>query len=430
MPTKTKVFISSTIHDFKDLRLALRHYLKSLGYEPVLSECNDFNGEIDKNSYDACLDSIKSCQYFILLIGSRVGGYYDEKNKIPITRQEYRIAYKQLLESQLKILPFVRRSVWDIREDRKALSEYLKKEWQKTKELSDQDISTIANHSGRFVNNAENIFSFIDEVVKHEEMKVAQIGNKLRPLSNWIYQFETFSEIVDALKVQLNIFTTIGELTALCNLRREIISNIQFLIEKRESDLFLGFYWLSFLKDFDINYNFETTEIQYNFMTRLKCYVTFIGTTKNISIRYAHEIINSGQVHYLDNQSGYVCLTKFGEAILQLIEQIEKFKGMEKTIFNYQQQLLKCGSKTPIDKQQKVPIGNDLLYTFKYAHDRHQDILNLSKAIVNAIDGDESFLENLKLNPISPSKEEEKRLNQEKLSIDEIEKWIKTNNCV
>ena len=39
---KPKIFISSTIYDFQDLRSALKYWFKEYGYEARLSEYNDF----------------------------------------------------------------------------------------------------------------------------------------------------------------------------------------------------------------------------------------------------------------------------------------------------------------------------------------------------------------------------------------------------
>lgn len=43
------------------------------------------------NSYEACLQSVSECDYFVLLIGTRKGGIYPVES-ISITRKEYRTA--------------------------------------------------------------------------------------------------------------------------------------------------------------------------------------------------------------------------------------------------------------------------------------------------------------------------------------------------
>lgn len=84
---KPKIFVSSTIYDFKDLRSALKYWLTEKGYEVRMSERNDFKKDSSQNSYQACLDSIEECDYFILLIGSGAGGIYSQNPLITITQK-------------------------------------------------------------------------------------------------------------------------------------------------------------------------------------------------------------------------------------------------------------------------------------------------------------------------------------------------------
>ena len=65
---KSKIFIISTIYDFQDLRSDLKYWFQEYGYEAQLSEYNDFQKDLSINSYDACLNAIENCNYYILLI--------------------------------------------------------------------------------------------------------------------------------------------------------------------------------------------------------------------------------------------------------------------------------------------------------------------------------------------------------------------------
>ncbi len=73
-PRKSRVkrptfFLSSTIYDFRDLRSALKFFLEEQGCKVLASEFNDFDKPLDGHSYEACLRSIHSADYFILVIG-------------------------------------------------------------------------------------------------------------------------------------------------------------------------------------------------------------------------------------------------------------------------------------------------------------------------------------------------------------------------
>jgi hypothetical protein len=146
-PGRPRIFVSSTIYDFRDLRSAVKFWLEKLGYDVQMSDHADFDKPLDTNSYDACLRAIDTCQYFVLFIGSRVGGPYNNIDRTSITRMEYRRAYERFKSGKLTLVPFVRREVWDIREDRKALTAYLTSEFRKIKELLPSEVDAVGNRS-------------------------------------------------------------------------------------------------------------------------------------------------------------------------------------------------------------------------------------------------------------------------------------------
>ncbi len=75
----------------------------------MASEYNDFGGNLDQHSYEACLANIDQADFFILLIGSRVGGWFDASSRISITQQEYRHAYERHRQGKLRLVTFVRK---------------------------------------------------------------------------------------------------------------------------------------------------------------------------------------------------------------------------------------------------------------------------------------------------------------------------------
>lgn len=193
-----KFFISSTIYDFSDLRSSIKYYLEQQGYPVLASEYNDFPKPLDVHSYEACIEALKSADYFILLIGSRVGGWYDEGNTVSITQQEYREAYKLHKEGKIKLMIFVRSSIWDVREDRKALQALLK-----TLDLDDEIKKKIVHHESKFLSDAEFINNFISEVCRIEDIKLSSTGGGIRPTGNWVHPFSTFSDIAQAIQTQV-----------------------------------------------------------------------------------------------------------------------------------------------------------------------------------------------------------------------------------
>lgn len=101
---RPSIFISSTIYDFRDLRSSLKYYLQSLGYDVYLSEFNDFPKPLDVSTFDAALQTLRTADYYLLLIGHRVGGFYREFDQVSITRMEYRTAYEEAMAGKMRLL--------------------------------------------------------------------------------------------------------------------------------------------------------------------------------------------------------------------------------------------------------------------------------------------------------------------------------------
>lgn len=198
---KPRVFISSTIYDFKDLRSALKYFFEENSFEVVTSENVDFPNTNKNNSYQACLDAIETCDYFVLLIGARVGGTYryktDKKTEtITITRAEYRKAYELFKQEKIKIINFIRKEIYDVKEDRKGLEKVLL-----DFALQDGDRKNIAEHESKIIKDAGEVFRFVDEVSRNAEMRQANKSDDTPyPAGNWMYQFSSFRDIVTVLK--------------------------------------------------------------------------------------------------------------------------------------------------------------------------------------------------------------------------------------
>lgn len=231
---KGKVFISSTIYDFKDLRSALKYWLTEMGYEVFESETSDFPRDSAQNSYETCLSTIEKCDWFILLIGNRVGGTLKDdetEDTISITRKEYRTAYNLFKAGKIKkIITFVRDDVWQEKEIRKKLS------------ISIPDVSKEINGcSTDNIENPEAIFSFIDEVRRVKDIKESDRSIEALPKGNWINIFSDFSEIVNTLNIELNINGNVSDLIWKANLKRECIKNLQKVFTENDG-YFRPFY--------------------------------------------------------------------------------------------------------------------------------------------------------------------------------------------
>jgi len=227
-------FISSTIYDFRDLRSALKYCLEEQGAIVLASEFNDFPKPLDQHSYDACLTAMQKADYFVLLIGSRVGGGYDEVNKISITQQEYRQAYELHKQGKMKILSFVRSEVWQYREQRNELKKLLKEE------AIDLTLSQrLLNAPSKFASDAEALANFINEVGRNAETKKALKDGSPLPTGNWIHTFSNFRDIWDVVQSQILTGLPVDNLAFRRLLTRELTEILKSgLVKFREEAIY------------------------------------------------------------------------------------------------------------------------------------------------------------------------------------------------
>ncbi|PKN73368.1 MAG: hypothetical protein CVU50_03505 [Candidatus Cloacimonetes bacterium HGW-Cloacimonetes-3] len=231
MNRKPTVFISSTIYDLKDLRSSLRWWFEKSGFRVLLSESNDFPVEPNASSYKACISAIQSTDVFVLLIGNRVGGMYDSSNRISITRQEYREARTVSENRNLQMIAFVRQELWTIKEDRKALEKYVIS--MIDSESLEEEAKSLIYHPSKIADEAEALFSFIDEVTQKKVMNDAIAGNASFPVNNWINPFSSFEDIVKTLETRLEMKSNLDSLIISHRLKRETIYNLKLLFYRK-----------------------------------------------------------------------------------------------------------------------------------------------------------------------------------------------------
>jgi len=154
-----RVFISSTCYDLKYIRENLKYFIKTLGYEPVLSEEGSVYYDPALDTQDSCLQEIPNCQMFVLIIGGRFGGAYKDTED-SITNNEYREAVK----SKIPVFALV---------DNSVLSDNFV--YQKNKANPDIDENKIMYPSA----DSTKIFGFIEEV------RTNSVNNALNPFSDF-----------------------------------------------------------------------------------------------------------------------------------------------------------------------------------------------------------------------------------------------------
>jgi hypothetical protein len=214
-----RVFLSSTIYDFRDLRSALRFWLEELGYVVLMSEVSDFERRPDSNTFDACFEAIHYCDFYILLVGERYGSIFQDG--ISVTNQEFRVAKALADRQEIAMIPFVRKSVWQEAELAAAAG----------------GASTIRTADAQSAEQMARVLAFVQELKSTTLLDAA--GNEGGNL--WIYNFDTFADIIGALRIALRANTDVTAQRALADLRKEIESNIARVVSK-QNDLPFPFH--------------------------------------------------------------------------------------------------------------------------------------------------------------------------------------------
>lgn len=139
-----RVFVSSTCYDLRYIRENVKFFIKSMGFDPVLSEEGSVFYDPTVHVQDACLAEVPNCQMFVLIIGGRFGSKYKNKPE-SIVNQEYREA----TEKKIPVFAMVEQQVY---------AEY--RVYQKNKENKEIDASKIS-YPGV---DSTKIFDFMEEV--------------------------------------------------------------------------------------------------------------------------------------------------------------------------------------------------------------------------------------------------------------------------
>jgi hypothetical protein len=330
-----RIFVSSTIYDFRDLRSALKFWLEELGYDVQMSEHADFGKVLDTNSHDACLRAIDDCDYFVLFIGARVGGMYDESQRLSITRAEYQHAYTRFKAGHLRLVPFVRKDVWDIRNDRKALAAYLRSDAMAAEELSEDTVNKIRTHPSRFATDADAIFSFIDEVTRAEEMKTAIKSGSARPDGNWIHVFDTFNDVAAVLRQSIGLRANLRRRGLVTNVMHEIAFNLRAFLAKKNGVVSpTSARWEDLRQDFmsQLNPDFLGTSSIDALIMNTFCACWLEAQSRRIQTTFLEEALRSGEFLEYNRESDAIEVGVAQGTLLRLLHEIRGYDRVSETI--------------------------------------------------------------------------------------------------
>jgi len=428
--TKPKVFISSTIYDLRDLRSSLKYWLKAFGYEVYLSEYSDFPTDSDRNSYECCFQVIDQCDYFILLIGNRIGGWFSEPERISITQEEYRRAYgKMMNDDSIKIISFVRKEIWDIREDRKELKKHLQDTAQ-FESITDDQKRSITNHPSKFVEDAEFIFSFLKEVGRHDEMKQSIQNDIPLPKGNWIYPFYEFEDIVRSLESVFGVGSNLNQKRALFLLRDEVITNLSALCESDRGEVLPKFHWAhgAYQRkqgDLEDQTPMKVSEFKHLFI------FTILNNHRGTSNHFIKKSILDGSFLAYDNSTHAYVETSLHRALMKLntfLEQIEFSISHSRNSEEFAKMYVIHNGLRQYPDSKIVPIDNMRLISPFGSYLMQKNAVLILKVLLKYIDGNENALDFYEEQLVSTqpfsSPEDTKRDESLKPTTSQIEDWV------
>lgn len=415
-------FLSSTIHDFKDLRGAVKFLLEERGCRVLASEFNDFRTPLDKHSYDACLANIDQADYFVLLIGNRVGGWFDEAEAVSITRQEYRYAYARHRRGLLRIVTLVRAEVWQMREDRKALARHLE-----DLELEDSERAAIRAYPSRFATDADVISAFITEIGRNAETAAAAKGDGERPTGNWIHLFRDFRDVHDVLAPLAFAQTTATEAAYAKALQHELLGVSAQLLSKWDGNIYdLSASLEAHLKAWPILKAQRQDDRAQIDATSWRRFSTVMMQT--LALRFDIVVLEDALTSSLflgyDAAERAYRHTPAYEAVHQLVAEIRRFNALATAetlslVIDY--------SPKNIGRPEGL-IGlptQKLAMLYSLAH-RWVNIARLSSALIRHLDG-EAFVPPSLL-PFSPIKDLDEAISQERVSANEARAFLSARN--
>lgn len=164
-----RVFISSTCYDLKYIRENLKYFIKTLGYDPILSEEGSVFFDPHMHTHEACLAEVPNCHMFVLIIGGRYGGTF-KGEEYSITNAEY----KEAVNLKIPVFALVDNAVYN--------DHHLYQENKENNSVSIEDIVFPSVDSIK-------IFDFIDEVRGHTA-------------NNALVPFKDFADIENFLRQQ------------------------------------------------------------------------------------------------------------------------------------------------------------------------------------------------------------------------------------
>lgn len=409
------IFLSSTIFDFRDLRSALKDFLELRGCRVLASEFNDFSKPLDIHSYEACLETIAQADFFVLFIGSRVGGLLDAKSGISITRGEYRRAYELAQAGRIRLLTFVRSDVWTYRESVKELARSLEAEAV----LSEEQKAAVAGRRSRFMTDGTTINAFIDEVARNRETAAAARGEGEMPIGNWIHQFSTFAEVRQVVEPLINHGLTVKAAAGRKALQAHLLTLLQTLLSSSPSGLYLPEAAVRTLaRELDLKaeaFN-EAIRMSSKNWTRLVVLTSSVARSR-LDLAPLQAVLTSDLLLQYDPATGRFVATAEYDMLVRLLENA---RILQSPLAGAGSDLFKYGQRVDASEARSVPAH----ILASHLHDlfRWVEVANCARVLALSLEG--LPLVSPPPMPRSPFLDQEAKLAAEEISLAQVRAFL------
>lgn len=383
-----KVFLSSTIRDLGDLRSAIKYWLEENGFEVLASEWPDFPYPLDRDVVAAALAPIDDCDYYVLLVGARVGELIKDEG-ISMTRAEFRRARtRRRASGRPQMLHLVRRDIYEARRARRP-TEASEEEWAA-------------------------IVSFLEEI--------SQEGESGDP--NWLRKFDSFRDVVDVLRATMRVSGPLVRRALEANLIWELKENTRELLDFTKSGLQPHALW--FPSDLTLPSGIDQplrVEWQTAFgMFRFR--LTFPRSGAQITPAL-EESINSGRFLDYDAPTSSYIVGPLQRCLLELRLQTQSLRGISSTASTDQTIAADTTELADAARQRRPAEITAFTARMLYAAwSATMNVLRLNRAVYRALIG----IDGVELPQLSPlyAPDEESKMKAEEVTEQDAELWLRS----
>lgn len=399
---KPRLFISSTVPEFRDLRSALKYWFEEIGFEVQVSEVSDFEHRPHDTAFEACFNNIRQSDFYVLLIGRDRGSWFDEATATSVTQQEYRVAYESFTTARNpEIVGFIRSGVLDsIDELRRANA------------LGPSDLAFADR--------------FIREVRRSDSPDTA---------AGFTIPFSSFKDVIDGIHSTLAatraplIRQAVEE-----NLRQELEYNLLALVQKHEGRPLFHTWWLnSVRREIVLHKDDIGHERSLNFdqMKKITIYAqTAVPRAAHFVSQALTSAIVSGALLEWDADAKRYKPSALLEYLYDLQDQLAMFRLRSSGLDDaFHRRWFEHWEWSRVHENAAVNVATDDLLRIFGVHDSQANIERLVVSILLHLyrHGD---LESVTLRHSSPIEEERAAIDNERPSRAELREWLSSNDVI